>query len=95
MGFISFLEENMLSCQWKNMGMECMGCGLQRSVIFLLKGDFTNAFLTYPAIYTLFFMFFYLALHLKFNFSKGHRILQMLFMLNLVIIITNYLLKLI
>ena len=95
MGFISFLEENMLSCQWKEMGMECMGCGLQRSVIYLLKGDFTNAFLSYPAIYSLVFMLFFLGLHLKFNFSKGHSILQGLFILNVIIIIGNYLLKLI
>lgn len=95
MGFISFLEENMLSCQWKNMGMECMGCGFQRSVIFLLKGDFINAFLTYPPIYSLLLMFVFLGLHLKFNFRKGHLVLQMLFIINLIIIITNYLLKLI
>ena len=93
MGFISSLEENMLSCQWKKMGMECMGCGLQRSVIHLLKGNFTDAFLSYPAIYTLIFMFFFLALHIKFNFTKGHSILQGLFILNVVIILTNYLLK--
>jgi len=93
MGFISFLEENMLSCQWKEIGIECAGCGLQRSVIYLLKGEFTNAFLTYPAIYTLVLMVFFLALHLKFNFAKGHRILETLFILNVIIILTNYLLK--
>jgi hypothetical protein len=93
MGFISFLEENMLSCQWKEMGMDCMGCGLQRSVIYLLKGDFTNAFFSYPAIYTLIVMVFFLVLHLKFNFSKGHSILQGLFIFNVIIILCNYLLK--
>ncbi len=93
MGFISFLEENMLSCQWKEMGMECMGCGVQRSVIYLLKGDFTNALLTYPAIYTLVFMLVFLVLHLKFNFAKGHIILQGLFILNLLIMLFNYLFK--
>lgn len=93
MGFISFLEENMLSCQWKQIGVECAGCGLQRSVIYLLKGEFIHAFLTYPAIYTLVLMFFFLALHLKFNFNKGHSILQGLFILNVIIILTNYLLK--
>jgi hypothetical protein len=95
MGFISFLEDNMLSCQWKTMGMECMGCGFQRSVIFLLKGDFTNAFLSYPAIYSLILLITILGLHLKFNFSQGHKILQWLFIFNLIIIIGNYILKLI
>jgi len=95
MGFISFLEDNMLSCQWKSMGMECMGCGFQRSVIFLLKGDFTNAFMSYPAIYSLILLVAMLGLHLKFNFSQGHKILLWLFIFNLIIIIGNYILKLI
>ncbi|MGI9530750.1 DUF2752 domain-containing protein [Lutimonas sp.] len=95
MGFISFLENNMLSCQWQNLGMECMGCGFQRSVIFLLKGDFFKAFITYPAIYSLLAMGLILGLHLKFNFSAGHKILQWLFVLNVIIIVGNYILKLI
>ncbi len=95
MGFISFLENNMLSCQWKNIGMECMGCGFQRSVIFLLKGEFSKAFITYPAIYSLIILAVILGLHLKLNFSAGHKILKWLFIFNLIIIIGNYILKLI
>ncbi len=94
MGFISFLENNMLSCQWKDLGVECMGCGFQRSVIFLLKGEFTKAFASYPAIYSLIILALVLGLHLKFNFSAGHKILQWLFIFNLIIIIGNYILKL-
>lgn len=93
MGFINFLEENLLSCQWKYMGVECMGCGFQRSVIYLLKGEFVNAFKTYPAIYTLIFMMLFLGLHLKFNFTNGHKILLRLFILNLIIIAVNYIFK--
>ncbi|MEL4454960.1 DUF2752 domain-containing protein [Lutimonas vermicola] len=85
----------MLSCQWKEMGMECLGCGFQRSVVLVLKGDFQHAFLLYPAIYTLFLMMIFLGLHLRFNFSKGHSILKWLFILNIVIIVVNYILKLI
>lgn len=83
----------MLSCQWKQMGMECMGCGLQRSVIHLLKGNFIEAFNSYPAIYTLLGMFVFLGLHLKFNFAQGHQILKWLFIINLSIIVVNYLIK--
>ncbi|MGB5322545.1 MAG: DUF2752 domain-containing protein, partial [Lutimonas sp.] len=35
----------------------------------------------------------FLALHLRFNFIKGHTILQGLFILNVIIILLNYLLK--
>lgn len=93
MGFISFLEKNMLSCQWQKAGVECTGCGTQRAIIHLLKGEFIEAFNTYPAIYTLFIMFIFLGLHLKFNFAKGHKILLWLFIINLIIIILHYIIK--
>ena len=93
MGVISFLEEHMLSCQWKQMGVECMGCGMQRSLIYLLKGDFIAAFYMYPAIYSLIGMFVYLGFHLKFAFKNGPKILLFLFVSNVLIMLTNYILK--
>lgn len=93
MSLISFLEENLLACQWKRMGVECMGCGFQRSIIHLMKGQFSEAFATYPAIFTLILMMVFLVFHLKLNFSKGHKILLWLFVLNLAIILISYLVK--
>ncbi len=93
MGVISFLEENMLSCSWKKMGLECSGCGMQRAIIHILKGEFVEAFYMYPAIYTLIVLFLFLGLHLIFSFKNGHKILLSLFVLNLVIIITNFIIK--
>ena len=91
---ISFLEEHLLSCSWKEgFGVECLGCGLQRSLILLLKGDFIGAFKMYPPVYTLILMFVYLGLHLKFDFNKGSRVLLYLFILNVIIMIINYIVK--
>jgi len=94
MGIISFLEENMLGCQWKELfGVECTGCGMQRSIIHLLKGEFVEAFFLYPAIYTLIIMFVFLGLHLKFNFKQGHRVLLYLFITNIALMLINFILK--
>jgi len=94
MSLISFLEKNMLSCQWKEeFNVECSGCGMQRSIIHILKGEFIEAFYLYPAIYTLIAMFALLVLHLKFNFKKGSSILLYLFIVNVIIIFTNFILK--
>lgn len=93
MGVISFLEKNMLSCTWKKMGVECTGCGMQRAIVHILKGEFTEAFYMYPAIYTLITMFGFLGLHLIFSFKNGHKILLSLFILNIIIIITNFIIK--
>lgn len=94
MSFINFLERNLLSCPWKKyLEVDCMGCGMQRSILYILKGDFEAAFFMYPAIYTLILMFAYLLLHLKFNFKLGSKILLYLFILNALIIVTNFILK--
>jgi len=91
---INFLEENLLSCSWKTyLNQECMGCGMQRAIIHLLKGEFLESFKMYPALLTLIIMFGYLFAHLKFNFEKGHLVLRYLFYLNVIIILVNYLIK--
>lgn len=96
MGFISFLEDHLFSCQWKDtIGVECMGCGLQRSLIHLLKGEFVEAFYVYPAIYTLIGMLIFFGFHTKFNFLKGDLVLKWLLILNVVIIISSYIMKVI
>ena len=93
MGIISFLEKNLFSCQMKQLGVECTGCGMQRSLIHLFRGEFVDAFYMYPAVYSLIGMFVYLGLHLKFNFKKGHSIILYLFIINIIIILTNYIVK--
>jgi hypothetical protein len=92
--FIHFLERNMGSCPWKkNFGIECMGCGMQRSFILLLKGEFIEAFYMYPPLYTLIIMFVFLPLHLKYRIKNGHKILLALFIINIIITLVNYIIK--
>ena len=48
------VEDYMLPCLNKQLlGVDCPGCGLQRSVNLLLHGEFLAAFQMYPAIYTI------------------------------------------
>lgn len=92
--FVEGLNDYMLPCLWKKtFNVECMGCGMQRSIALILKGDFISAFFMYPAIYTLIAMFSFLLLHLKFQFKHGHRIILGLFVLNISIIVINFLIK--
>lgn len=70
-----------------------MGCGMQRAIILLLKGDIIGSIKMYPALITLIIMFIYLLFHLKFNYIKGHLVLKYLFILNVIIILGNYLIK--
>ncbi len=87
-------EDYMFPCFWKkNFNFECFGCGMQRSVALILDGEFIAAFYMYPAIYTAIILFGFLLVHIKYQFRNGHKILLCLFIINVILIITNYILK--
>jgi hypothetical protein len=73
--------------------MDCPGCGLQRSVVFLLQGDFTAAFKMYPAIYTIILLFGFLALDQFLKIKHANKITIFLMILTVVLILTNFILK--
>ncbi|MDN3492128.1 DUF2752 domain-containing protein [Winogradskyella sp. APC 3343] len=84
----------MLPCLWKQtFNIDCMGCGMQRSIALILHGDLVAAFYMYPAIYSLIALFSFLLLHLKFHFKNGHRIILGLFLLNISIIVISFIIK--
>jgi hypothetical protein len=85
----------MLSCPYKStFGIECPGCGMQRSLLMLLRGNFYESFKLYPATIPLLFMLFFLFLHVKYKFVYGADILKNIFIFNAVIIALNYIIKL-
>ena len=88
------LDKYMLPCLSKTLfGFECLGCGLQRSFILLIKGEFIGAFKMYPAIYTLIFMFVFIFLSFKTKYKHSKKIISRLAYLNLTIMIINYIIK--
>jgi hypothetical protein len=49
------IEKYMFPCFSKTLfGIECLGCGFQRSFVLLLQGDFSGSFKMYPALLTTF-----------------------------------------
>jgi hypothetical protein len=87
-------EDYLLPCLNKQLfGIDCLGCGIQRAFLLLLKGEFIAAFKMYPAIYTLLLLAIYALLHLRFKFKKGRKIIRILVVVNLLIIIVSYFIK--
>ncbi|MFY0631158.1 MAG: DUF2752 domain-containing protein [Flavobacteriaceae bacterium] len=81
----------MLPCLNKKMfGVECLGCGIQRSFVLLVKGEFVEAFKIYPAIYTLLILGLFVLLNFKVKFKNSRRIILTLVIINAVIIIVSY-----
>lgn len=88
------IEDYMLPCLNKKMfGIECMGCGMQRSVLLIFKGEFSNAFHMYPAIFTLILLFTLVVINTFKNFRYSSKIITILAVLNGIIIITNFIFK--
>lgn len=54
----------MFPCLSKTLfGVACLGCGFQRALLLLFKGEFEAAFWMYPAIYTCLLFFIFIGLH--------------------------------
>ena len=88
------LDQYMLPCLNKNLfGIECMGCGLQRSVALVSKGDFIDAFYMYPAVYTLILLFVVIGINAFKKFEYANKIILILAIVNAVIILTHFILK--
>jgi len=96
MSLISWLEDNMLSCPYnKYFDIDCFGCGLQRSILALLKGNFSDSFYLYPALVPMLLMFLLLIAHLVFKFKYGATWLKYNFIFVISIVVLNFIVKLI
>ena len=81
-------EDYMVSCFYKSQfGVECMGCGMQRSLWALAQGEIQKAWEFYPPVFTFLLLILAFGLHLLFKFKKSLKlvlytaILHVLFML--------------
>ena len=91
-----WLESHLGTCSFKeHAGIECPGCGLQRSAIALLKGEFIESLLAFPALLPILVMFAFLGIHLVFNLKYGALVLKIFYISNICLIIFTYIYKLI
>src|ERR1017187_1418872 len=52
LSLVNWLEDHMMTCYYKQVsGIDCPGCGMQRSFIELLKGNFFESIKLYPALF--------------------------------------------
>ena len=88
------MEEYMLPCLSKRLfGIECMGCGSQRALVMVFKGDFLNAFHMFPAIYSSLLFFLFVALHFIDKSRSYHKLMISSAIINAVIMVVAFLIK--
>jgi hypothetical protein len=89
-----WLEKHMGTCDFKaQTGMDCPGCGMQRAIIELLKGNIWDSIQIYPALIPLIITFSLLITHLIFHLKHGAKILKIAFITTSSIIVISYLIK--
>lgn len=83
-----------LSCKIKDTtGIECPGCGIQRSFELLLNGHFIDSFKMYPALLPLIFTLSVLGFHTFKGNLKTLALLKFSLVGTIAIIIISYILK--
>ncbi|GAA4769715.1 MULTISPECIES: DUF2752 domain-containing protein [Flavobacterium] len=87
-------EDYMIPCMNKSLfGVECMGCGTQRSLLLLSKGEFIEAFYMFPPIYTTILFFLILGLNFIDKSRNYNKIIVSVAVLNALIMVISYFYK--
>ena len=85
------LHDYMLTCGFKaTYGIDCMGCGFQRSVLALLNGDLSASISFYPALIPMVFLIAFLFAHLAFKFKFGAGVIKIWFGVTAAIAVINW-----
>ena len=75
--FIKWLQDHLLPCPFKYLtGIDCPGCGFQRSVIALIQGDISKSFQLYPPAIPLLLAFAYALADGWFKLDKKKQIVK-------------------
>lgn len=95
-GLADWVEANQLSCPIKSAtGLDCPGCGMQRSFIALLRGDLVESFSLYPALLPLLLTLGMLVYFLIRPYRNGHLFLKIGYISTSVLVLGNFIHKLI
>ena len=87
-------DDLMLPCLKKTLfGFECLGCGLQRSLLAISHAEFFKAFQFYPAIYFLIILTFLISVSNLYRFKFHQKLINIFALLSIVTIIINYIIK--
>ncbi|MEO6524731.1 MAG: DUF2752 domain-containing protein [Mucilaginibacter sp.] len=96
LNMFQWLQNYLIPCPFKKLtGIDCPGCGFQRSVIALLEGNLHQSLALYPAAIPLFITTLFVLFDMKLHFDKAHIMKKILYMVTGNIILFSYLYKMV
>ncbi|WP_029596709.1 DUF2752 domain-containing protein [Flavobacterium sp. ACAM 123] len=88
------LTKYMIPCLSKTLfGIECLGCGFQRSFLLLLQGDFTASFQMYPALFSSLLFLGFLSFHFIYKGIISQKLIVIVALVNVLFMIGGYFYK--
>jgi hypothetical protein len=89
--WIEQFESRLLECDFLALtGHVCPGCGLQRAMLLLLRGEFLESFTLFPALIPMLFTIGFLPIQLKLKFDRGGLVLMWGFISTITLMLTKY-----
>jgi hypothetical protein len=91
---IDWLEHNLLTCFFKsNFGIECIGCGMQRALIELLKGNLSQSIQFNIGLIPFILTLITLIIQLMIKHPKGGFLTMFFFISTCILSLGHYIIK--
>ena len=91
---ISWLEQHLSPCFFKSgFGIECPGCGMQRSLIALLKGEFFQSLQCHAALIPFLLTILMLVIQLKMRYENGGKWIMWAFIITTAITVIQFIIR--
>ena len=90
----NWLQNHLLACPFKKLtGIDCPGCGFQRSMLAMIKGDISESIHLYPATIPLLITALFVLFAAKLKIDTRHIAQKTLYMITGSIIMISYIFK--
>jgi len=91
---IHWLETHLSPCLFKStLGVDCPGCGMQRALISLLKGNFSESLQYHPALIPFLITLLLVIIQIKLQHPKGAKYIMVMFIITSAITVINFSVK--
>ena len=95
LSIINWLEQHQLPCIIKKLtGVDCPGCGFQRSAIALMKGNVLESFRLYPALMPIILFFAFLVVKKRTPLKNSTNSIKIGLCIIFITILVSYIFKL-